>query len=87
MSAKSKYGTGISTIGHSVTASANEKLSTIVNELKNDVQCISREAALCQAKLDKEEYAENQKERKNAAGERSFQSEWRMKQNAHNYRA
>lgn len=77
----------MSTIGHSMTASAKEKLSAIVNGLKNDVQCISQEAALCQAKLDSKEYAETQKERKNAADERSLQSEWREKQNDHNYRA
>jgi len=82
-----KYATGISTIGHAITASAKEKLSAVVSELKKDVQCISQEATLCQAKLDSQEYAENQKERKNAAGERFLQSEWREKQNDHNYRA
>jgi hypothetical protein len=47
---------------------------------------MAKEASICQAKLDSNEYAQAQEERTAAAAERILQSQWRNKQSAHNYR-
>ncbi|KAI0033878.1 hypothetical protein K488DRAFT_46741, partial [Vararia minispora EC-137] len=72
-------------LGSSLTSSSSRKLAAIVSDMKADAESVQKEASILQAKLDKHEYAEAQKDRDAANAERLLQSDWRKKQNAHNY--
>ncbi|KAI0046457.1 hypothetical protein FA95DRAFT_1371839 [Auriscalpium vulgare] len=75
---KECHRTRLSTIGHSMTSSASQKLSGIVEDIEYDVTSILQEADICQAKMMKDEAEKSQEDR-------IVRSDWRNKQNAVNH--